>query len=388
LTKTDESKIFRGLAVAMQSCTSAHQPDLSLRLLSHVADSLRRIRGYDLTNNEKNDWSDLELVHDGLTAEIIHALVWSNNLVDAVDLFRVIVDQEPSKLSQWRSSCSAGLSALVKLGRGDEAVKIFNELPMTALSPDCYIQIGKHLLSTENTKELGDLYSTALNSGHLSDELTLMTMTAVVRSKPNNRVRVLRVMVDDNAKFLGIDRDAWMRARYWQVKKALGFLNARLLMWWNDPETCHLDELEFAISECKTRTAQGLKVRNDAVRAIVNHARLFNESSIPRDSSRWKYFLPRTKDEFIMLVLGIVQECESSPIINDPWFIESVVSALRNLDGNKECVTFVTTVLDRGIRVEKSTLSRALEAATLAQAPALASDLRMLMSEVSYRNLP
>jgi len=345
LTKSDESKIFRALAVAMNSCTSAHHPDLSLRLLSHVADSLRANGGPSgRNNNDTENWRDLTLIHDSLTSEIINALGW-NNVEDAVDVFMDVLRQEPSNLSHWRSSCSSGLSVLVKSGRGDEAATIFNDaLDIATRSPESYIQIGKHLLNTGSTRELGDLYRAALNSGNLSDELTLLTMTTIVKTNPPNRVRVLRMIVDDNAKFFGIDRDAWMRTRYWHAKKALGSLNARLLMWWNDPETWHMDELEFAISDFKARMGEGLKVRNDAVRAIVNHARSFDESKIAPGSFRWKNFVPRTKAEFIVLVLNVVEECQSSPIIRDPFFIDGVVAALRNLEGNQECVAFVTAL--------------------------------------------
>ena len=380
LRKNDESRIIRGLAAAMRSCTSAQSADLSLRLLSHAALSLSNI-GHVASKSDFGEWSHLALVNDALSAEIIYALGSSGKVVDAVELFRVILEHEPSNLSRWRASCSAGFSTLVKAGRGDEAIQIFREIQLTTVSPDCYIQIGTHLFNTGNTKELEELYTAAINSGNLSDELTLMTMSAVVKSKTNNRVRVLRAMVDDSAKCSGVDRDVWMRTRYWQVKKTLGFLHARLLMWWNDPETCHLDEFEFAISDFNARVADGLKVRNDAVRTIVNYARLFNESKVPRDNFRWKHFVPRSKDECIALVLNVVHECESSPIINDPFFIESVVSALRNLDANEECVDFVTTLFDRDIRLQRSTLSKALESATVVKAPAVVNDISMLISD-------
>ena len=381
LRETDESKILRGLAAAMRSCTSANNADLSLRLLSYIALSLHKIRGHVASKSDYGDWSHLALANDALTAEIINALCSSNKVLDAVELFRVLLEHKPSDLSHWRSSCSAGLSAIVNAGRGDEAVQIFHEMHMTTISPDCYVQIGKYLFSMGKTKELEELYTAALNSGNLSDELTLMTMSSVVNSKTNNRVRILRAMVDDSAKCVGVDREVWMRTRYWQVKKALGFHNARLLMWWNDPETCHLDELEFAISDFNARVADGVKVRNDAVRTIVKHAGSFNESKVPHANFRWKHFVPRNKDECIALVLNVVRECESSAIMNDPFFIESVVGALCNLDGKKECVDYVTILFNRDIRVQRSTLSRALEAATIVQDVAVSNDIRMLISD-------
>lgn len=383
LTKADESKVLKCLAMAMQSCTSAHHSDLSLRLLSSVATSLQEYSGAIARDNESLGWRNLELESDFLSAEIIRALGYSNDPLDAIDVFHSLLSHQTKDKSKWPLSCSAGISVLVKLGRGDEAFAIFGELDHSSLPPDCLVQIGKYLLSEEKTQELGEIYTSALKNGNLSDELTIMTMSSIVKAKMDNRVRILRAMVDDNAKYFGIDRESWTRTRYWQVKKALGFFNARLLMWWNDAETCHLDELEFAIAESKVRKSEGLKVRNDAARTIVNSARLFDESTIPHDSFRWKNFVPRSKAEFVVLLLNLLEECESTPIIYDPYFVDSVVAAMRNLDANKDCVDFIKVVLDRDVRLQKSTLARALEAATIEQARAVVDDIRMLMPEIS-----
>lgn len=385
LTKREEDQILKGLAAAMQSCTNAHHPDLSLRLLAYVAKCLRGdsliVGGRQAIDPDQSQWKELAVVNDVLTAEIIHALGWTNNLVGAVEIFHSVLDQETSRLAKWRSTCSAGLSALVKLGRGEEAVKIFEELDKTTLSADCYNEIGRFFLRNRNTKELGNLYNLALNSGNLSEELSLMAMTAVVKSKMDNRVRVLRAMVDDNAKYVGTSRERWMKTRYWNVKRALGFFHARLLMWWNDTETCHLDELDFAISEFNSQKAVGMKVKNDVLRAIANSARLFNADIFIENDTRWS-LVPQTKDDWTELLLKVIEECNSFSISYDADFIDTVVAAFRHLGANRECVAFVADVLERGVRVHRSTLSRALEAANAEHSIQLASEIQLLISEI------
>ncbi len=382
LTKEERRKILKGLAAAMQCCTNAHQPDLSLRLLSFVAKDLQpdSSQGRRFLGDEKQSWREMITVDDSLTAEIIHSLGWTNNLMDAVEIFQSVLRQEAHRLSKWRSTCSAGLLALAKLGRGNEAFEIFQEMDKTKLSAECYNGIGKHLYQTGNTKELGILYNLALNSGNLSEDLSLMTMAAVSKSKIDNRVRVLRAMVDDNATYVGVSREKWMETRYWNVRRELGFKNARILMWWNNAETCHLDELNFAITDFNSRKREGLRVRNDVLRVIVNNARRFSPRDIPDDFSNWN-LVPRTREQWTELLLKVIEESSSSPISYDASFIDGIVAALRHIGATSECVAYFSAVLNRDVRVQTSTLTNALEAATVEDAVRLASDIRMFILE-------
>lgn len=379
LTKGEKREILKGLALAMQSCTNAHQPDLSLHLLSFVARDLQPHSGGG--DHVRLSWKDFTTIHDSLTAEIIHALGWTNNLMEAVEIFHTILRRETSQLSQWRCTCSAGLLALIKFGRGTEAFEIFQEMDKTILSPDCYNEIGRHLLKIGNTTELGNVYNLALSTGNLSEDLTLMTMVAVSKSKMDNRVRVLRAIVGDNAKYVGVSRQKWMETRYWNVKRELGFKIARILMWWNDGDTCHLDELDFALSDFNARKREGLKVRNDVLRVVVNNARIFDLRDIPNDLSGWSH-IPKTKEQWVELLLQVVQESSSSSISHDADFVDSIVAAFRHLGANAECVAYISAVFSRDIRVHKSTLSRALAAANEEQAIQLVNDIRMLISDV------
>lgn len=383
VTVTERNQLLKCLAVAMQACTSAHQADLSLRLSSFVANDLQRNRSTNdnLLRSRESSWSGLLTVNDALTAEIIHSLVWNNRLLEAVEIFQSVLAQESSRLGKWRSTCSAGLLVLIKIGRGQEAFELFQAMDTNIFSPSCFSAIGRHLLTTNNTEKLTSFYKLALDSGRLSDDLTLLTMRAVAESKIDNRVRVLRTIVDDNAKYVGTSREKWMEARYWNIKRELGFSRARLLMWWNDPETCHLDELDFALSEFYLRCGTNLKVRNDVLRVLVNNARSFDLSSmLPDDTVRWKH-IPRTRESWTELLEQIVEECESSPISYDADFIDSVVAAFRNVDANDQCVKYITKIIDRPVDLHRSTLTEALKASTVQHAMGLASDIRMLMAE-------
>jgi hypothetical protein len=389
LTAADANLIQGALAAAMHSCTNAHQPELSLRLLSWVENNLafssfesssgnkmKSYLGIDERTVEKKDYS---MSHDRLTSEIINAHRWNRDLTGSVGLFQLLLDSKVEELDKWRLSCAAGLSALIANGRGNDALEIFKAMDQAALSNDSYSTLARFLSKETNGQELGDLYRSAVNHGYLSEDLSLLAMTAVASSKVDNRLRILRAIVNDNARGVGMDPTSWMHSRYWNVKRALGFDYARLLMWWNDPKTCHLDELQLAIQEFKERRTSGLKAKHDAVRVIVGNAKYFDEKLIPTEHQNWDR-VPFTTNGWNELLQEVLNESRSSSKYYDAIFIDDVVEAFRNLNCNRECVDFMTDVLGHGIRVNKKALSESLEAAKEEQSFDLANEIQMLIS--------
>eukprot|EP00934_Nitzschia_sp_Nitz4_P001507 Nitzschia sp. Nitz4//scaffold119_size111653//16006//16620//NITZ4_004177-RA/size111653-exonerate_protein2genome-gene-0.3-mRNA-1//1//CDS//3329533797//1507//frame0 len=202
-------------------------------------------------------------------------------------------------------------------------------------------------------------------------------MSALARSKVDNRLRLLREIVADNADSMGMKRDKWLKTRYWHMKRALGFYYARLLMRWNDPDTCHLDELELAIEDFYQRKEEGLRAKHDVVSTIIRNTGVCEAAEI--DSERWK-FVPQAKSNWLDLLLDVLDESEQSSLTHDPIFVENMVLALRTVQADLECSTFVASVMERGIRMKQSTLQAALEAAKASQSEGLIGDIEMLMT--------
>lgn len=385
----EHDMIRAALAAAMKSCTIAHQSALSLLLCLWVEKNLENYLSEsssgDVMNNylagkNLNDKSDFAMSRDSLFAEVITAHRWNKSFTVAVDLFQSLLDSKFGEdLAQWKLSCNAGLSCLIANGRGNDAVKIFKAIKESALTPDSFTTVARFLARENNWDGLIDLYRTALEYGYVTEELSLLAMNAVVSSKVNDRMRILRSIVDDNAKSVNLDPLTWLHSRYWHLKRALGFHHARLLMWWNDPETCHLDELEFAIEEFMGHRATGLKPKNNGVRTIVASAKLFADRPLEDESKKWQ-LVPFSTPAWASLLQDVLLEIRSSGIQNDPRFIDDVVEACRNLGCNRECVDFVIAAWSRGARVNRKSLTEALEAAKEEHSVDLVKDIQMILS--------
>jgi hypothetical protein len=151
-------------------------------------------------------------------------------------------------------------------------------------------------------------------------------------------------------------------------------------MWWNDPETCHLDELELAIEEFEARKVSGLKAKNDVVQTIVDNAKAFDDAWLPSATTKWQR-VPFTTKEWIDLLQEVLHETRSSAVRYDSAFIDDVVEACRNLGCNRDCIDFISDVLRVGTRVNQKALVEALEAAKKEHSLDLANDIQMLISD-------
>ncbi|KAL3913862.1 MAG: hypothetical protein SGILL_006325 [Bacillariaceae sp.] len=356
------------LGRAMNSCTSAHQPELSLHLLRWTSEIILQSQSLD----------NAELFGDSVTAETIMAHRWSHDEAGAVQLFEGVVQKHESDLSEWRLATAAGLGALVANGRGDDAFMIFKTLDDSALCTDSFTIIGKHLSKQKKWREMIDVYRAGSMKGFSTEELSLMAMKAVTSTKIENRLRILRAIADECADSLGTDAKTWMTSRYWHIKRELGFFHARLLMWWNDPDLALVDELNLAIKEF--HSSNELRPKNDVVRAIVGGVNLLQLGGLKNLKGYER--VPRTAEQWSSLLDELVEATRGSPIQFDPNFVDNVVRAYKSLGSNRECVDYIAELMGtEGARVRKSTLSDALEAARLEEAVELYQDIEKMLSQ-------
>jgi len=210
-------------------------------------------------------------------------------------------------------------------------------------------------------------------------------MLAVTSTRVDNRLRILRAIVEDCATSTGLDRKRWTMANYWDIKKKLGFYHARLLMWWNDEQRAPLDEVNLAIKEFYNEKANGMRPKNDVVRAIVTGASMHNHLGLERQNGYEK--VPRSVDQWAELLEEILQTVKESSVRYDPNFVDSVVGAYKSLGRSKDCVEYISDVLevDR-TRIRKRTLADAMEAAQVEKAFGLHMDIEMLLSSEPPRS--
>jgi hypothetical protein len=377
----DLGAVYAALAAAMKACTYVHQSALSLILFSWVKEQLIGPRSeFPAVDKMKISQvafaDDFAMRSDLLFAEVIRAHRWSGNVVGSIDLFESLLGTSSGNMERWTISCNAGLSALIANGQGAAALEIFIALDPAALNQESYITIGNYLAKEKRWADLRDLYSTALEEGYESEELSLSTMEAVVSSKVENRIIVLRTMVDDIAKHTGMKPEDWLRSQYWSIKDSIGFKYARLLMWWNDPDTCHFDELDFAIQEFNERTAAGLNVKYDTIRTILKNAR----KGVPKEEPGNYRWVPSSSQEWKGLLQAIIEESQSSVMHLDPRMIDAVVMSYLALDCRQECVDFINDMLSKGARVNRKSLVAALDAAHAKAYEDMATDLEMMLA--------
>jgi hypothetical protein len=176
-----------------------------------------------------------------------------------------------------------------------------------------------------------------------------------------------------------------MTSRYWHIKRELGFYYARLLMWWNDPDLALVDELNLAIKEFYNELSNDLRPKNDVVRVIVEGPKLLK--SIGLEDLQGYERVPRTVEQWSSLLVELIEATRGSSIQYDPNFVDSMVRAYKSLGRNRDCVDYISDLMDAdGIRVRKSTLSEALEAARLEQAMGLYKDIEMKLSQRKSSN--
>jgi hypothetical protein len=373
------------LARAMNSCTNAHQPELSLYLLEWIEDSVfsdRESQALFAHEHESSvDPSDTAVRYgDSVTAETILALRWTKDLTGAIKMFEGILEKHAEDdLVRWRKTIVAGLTAMVASGRGNDAVKVFEVLDGDARSTACYTTIGRHLSKVKDWKELINLYRDATAEGYSSEELSLLAMLAVTSTRVDNRLRILRAIVDDCAMNVGLDSKRWTMAKYWQLKRVLGFYHARLLMWWNDEQRAPLDEVNLAIKEFYNEKTNGMRPKNDVVRAIFTGASMHDSLGLELEGGYEK--VPRCEDHWVELLEEVLATVEDSSVRYDPNFVDSVVRAYKSLGQNRKCVDYISDVLEvDGTRIRKKTLEDVLEAAKMEQAFHVCNDIEMLLS--------
>ena len=178
-----------------------------------------------------------------------------------------------------------------------------------------------------------DLYRSAHGLGCLSDDIGLMAMRAVANSDTEGKMNSLRAVVDDTADAAGTDPIQWMESRYLNVKRAVGFNYTSLLLWWSDPNTRHLDELDLILEEFEKRKLSGLRVKQDVARLILKHAQSFHPEYVPNERVGLPR-VPRTKEHWRDVLINVVQEAHQTSLLEDPTFVEDVVRGFEHLDCN------------------------------------------------------
>lgn len=391
LSDTQRKILMAGLRRAMQCSTAARQPEAALLLASHVQSQLTKdgnsgsgIFSSFLSETADDSTESLEIVSDeAIFAETIRAYNEANHHERAYQLiqgspwwesYSSIIDEsgskkesEPKHTDRWSPIENEVLRLLAVGERKDDAMALFQCLGPCSRTPETFLLMARMLSKLQDWAKLTDVYHLAMRNGCISVELTILAIKSVNESpSADGKLKVVRRLVRDAARLDGTTSQPWRFSQYWRLKRNIGFEYARLLMWWNDPETSKLKELEFAIGQFMERRESGFKPKNDVIRAIVSGARMHRKFIVTKKLDAIEGLtLPRSESEWIALLNLVQEEIKGESIRNDPRFIDQLSLALRAFGGNRECITLVNEAAIRHVRVGPVALQAASIAAEI-----------------------
>jgi tetratricopeptide (TPR) repeat protein len=365
------------LATALRCCTAALHPEAGLHLAQWVEG------GTDRQNSTEGMLGVLPLT-DTLVAAIMEAYNATDGHTVALDFFEAqAIAERPD--SQWTLSYNAALDALFSLDRHQDGIALFRQALALHRNPDMFCITAKRLVASKKWEAMGDVYRLALTSGCLSEELCKFALVAISSGRQKGTMPRLRSIVEEAAKLTDTDSASWLISKYWSLKRILGFTTVRGLMWWDDPRTAHLDELEFAFATLEKRATTGFTPKNDALRLIATAARTFQEDSIPPNRTGLPH-VPRTREGWIDTMARVLIEAKETTLLDSSNFITDVAVALRRLDCDVECVGVVSDALARGVWLDDRALEEASAAARNAGMEGrTVDDIQMLVTDTTSR---
>ena len=125
----------------------------------------------------------------------------------------------------------------------DQCMSFLDEMHVNFANPSTFILIAKHNAQYGIWPKIGEIYNRAKRAGAVSEELALLTMQAVCESELlNGKILVLRKIVDDISHVVGMRSNDWIPAKYWGIKRYVGFHYARvssLFLWFSHSDTKH-----------------------------------------------------------------------------------------------------------------------------------------------------
>ena len=386
LTTEQLPTISFAVAAALRSCTFAGQPAASVVFAEYVKMEVSRI--FPISNENDSLFRDSDtdvfdsdvILTDNLLSEEMKAYQANNQAELAMDLFQTKAENSKDEsILQWTESCNVAMDVLAKQGKLEDATALYRRLigysNGNQVTESMFVA-AENYARTKNWGGVGDVYHAAVEKGFLSEKLGFLAMKAVVELEMPGTLRHLREIVDDMSRASGSNPMVWLEDHYWTVKFELGSKYSRLLMWWNDPQSVHLDELQFAIEVFEKKMEEGLKPKNQALKVIVTQARYFRDGYIP-DGKAGVARIPRDRDSWVELLRRVLEESES--LENNASFIDMAAMALKNLGCFEECFLFVEAALHRGVRVNRVALEVALEAAAAAGVEDRTGGIRLML---------
>ena len=380
LSGPDKSLFSAVVSSFVRFSVHSQQPELGVYMCKWVEQALAYLDSDDSPSLFAEDAaSGLALTDPYLSAAIAGFTACgkreaARNLVESY----LLVESAESK-KDWTLSYEESVKLLLS-ENDSRALSMFHEALLSRRSPNIIFAAAKGLAKTGDWKGVSDLYRLALVSGCLSEDLSLLGMKSAGSGHKEDKLRVRRSIAGEASKLVGVKPNTWIESKYWILKAQLGFFDARILMWWDDPNTAHLDELEFALEAFESRLESGLTPKNQVLRRIASAARRFNRF-VPPASKTGIPRVPRNREGWVEVLHRIMSVAEGTSLNDNPDFAKDVAVALQQLDCHELCIDSVLKAVSAGVHLSPETLDTALEATSDTNVPSF-HDLTMLTKDI------
>lgn len=386
LIKPDDARLVASaLASTMDSLTSWKQAVVAQYMFRFVMDG-----GQSPTPSQLADIPEIisrpsyDLpITDSLAAALIHSYASLNDPETALNIFDTIRGDSGNS---WPLATTEAIRILFFNNSVDDALHLFQEISNFSSNPNLYVVTAKGLATHERWDDVTKVYRLALASRALSEEVCLIAMKAIEMLKMRDKTRLLRSIADEAAAVTGTAPLAWTERQYHRVKAIISPGSLRRLLWWDDPGTAYLDELELVLGQWENRKRATTGSSPPAApiasaRIILQNAKKLNERSLPPDKTKIPH-VPRSPAAWKSLVDEIVNHVDLSV-----WRSRSgarlgadVILAYRNLGSDHDCLAFTFKCLENEITVDPDAMEEAILAAKAINDEPSAQALRMMMA--------
>ena len=390
LSTEDSLIVASALASIMESLTYWSQPGAALFLFQFLMDKPQSATSYaDVPDIVSKSSRALPLT-DSLAASVVQAYARLDDAETAMHVYDLVIrgSQSSTGYAAWPLTATAAMKILFASNNIDDAMFLFQEVAAHSQNPDLYAVAARSLSSHGRWKDVSDVYRLAFASRALSEEVSLLAMKAIDILKPPERMRLLRSIAEEAASLTGMTPLAWTERQYHGLRNMISFSTLRKLLWWNDPKTAYLDELELALGQWEARKAtvtdEGAATAPvlPSIRIILRNAKRLTDASIPMDKTKIPH-VPRNVSAWKSLVDEIVKEIDWNIWHTKAGrgLIKDVIEAYRNLGSDHDCLAFTFQCLENEIVLGDEALEAAISAADAVGDASSAHTLRMIASD-------
>ena len=384
LAPSESILLSSALAIAIRECTVTSNPEAAIFLGRWLESRpfIKKPNDSPVLFSESNDGLGLPVqLTDSLLSSAVDAFAQSGKVRIAERLIQENLsnDRPPS---DWLLSYHEAMKLLFLQGQNTDGLALFRTVIGSAKNPALFCTVAKSLIASGNWRQVLDLYRQAMSSGCASEELSILTMESIVAAgriaQVDGQIPLLRSIISEASKSLGLLPVAWTENNYWKFKRVLGFSNARLIMGWDNYKLSRLDELDLAIETIEKRAISGLTPKNAVLFTVIQAAANLDQYAVPFNATGLPN-VPRDTEGWIALIGKALDEAKETRLLYEPNFIFTASMALSRVGRHVECLKVVSDALSRGLKLNQATLENAVRAGQAIGIDDATTDIKMLL---------